>query len=93
MISVPLWIIANNFRKISATIDGQVVSWQNNWPGDKAASPPAASPSSVWVTATIDGQVVSWVNNWFGSSSTAAPQVPSSVANSIKSSVVLGMSC
>ncbi|TVY80728.1 putative serine-rich protein P23A10.11c [Lachnellula suecica] len=61
---------------ISATIDGQVVSWDNNWFGEKTPSTPGVSPPAVWVTATIDGQVVSWVNNWFGDSSTTANPVP-----------------
>lgn len=61
-------------QEVSATIDGQVVSWQNNWFGDKVVSAPDASTSQVMVTATIDGQVVSWTNNYFGEYS-AAPGV------------------
>jgi hypothetical protein len=53
---------------VTATIDGQVVSWINNWLGETAIPSGTASvtPSVQMVTATIDGQVVSWPNNWFG---------------------------
>ncbi|CZR55288.1 related to TOS1 Target of SBF [Phialocephala subalpina] len=56
----------NDRQEVSATIDGKVVSWGNNYFG------PSSTPASeVMVTATIDGQIVSWTNNWFGSSTTA----------------------
>ena len=48
---------------VTATIDGQVVSWENNWFGGSPPQSTAVSASSVWsstdcVTATIAGQVV-----------------------------------
>ena len=58
----------NKRQEISAIIDGQVVSWENNWFGDTNAKTTVA-PDKQMVTATIDGQVVSWANNWFGGSS------------------------
>ncbi|PMD38099.1 hypothetical protein L207DRAFT_61110 [Hyaloscypha variabilis F] len=49
-------------QEVTATIDGQVVHWVNDYFGPSASSciPPAM------VTATVDGQVQTWVNNWFG---------------------------
>ena len=47
-------------QEVVATIDGKVVSWENNYFGPTTAAGP------VWVTATIDGKVVSWINNWVG---------------------------
>ena len=57
---------------ISAVIDGQEVSWENNYVG-------LSSTSEVEVTATIDGVVVSWANNYHPEK-TAVPQ-PASVAS------------
>jgi acetylxylan esterase len=63
---------------VVATIDGQVVSWENNWPGNAAPIPttaPSVIPSSVasaasqtansgeWITASYNGQVFSWQPN------------------------------
>ncbi|KUJ24321.1 uncharacterized protein LY89DRAFT_572863 [Mollisia scopiformis] len=64
-------------QEISATIDGQVVSWGNNYFGPSSVL--ADEGKQVMVTATIDGQVVSWVNNWFGSTQ-AATTVPTQAA-------------
>jgi hypothetical protein len=62
---------------VTATIDGQVVSWLNNWHPDSTTAPapiqPVAIASQVMVTATIDGQVVSWVNDWHPGVSTSVP--------------------
>jgi hypothetical protein len=60
---------------ISATIDGQVASWKNNYFGPSANAAPADPKKADMVTATIDGQVVSWVNNWFGPAPTTAPHI------------------
>jgi hypothetical protein len=64
-------------QEVTATIDGKVVSWQNNWFGESSVAAPASHTSAEAapqeVTATIDGQVVSWQTNWFGESSVAAP--------------------
>ncbi|RMD40065.1 hypothetical protein DV735_g5053, partial [Chaetothyriales sp. CBS 134920] len=57
---------------VTATINGQVVSWVNQYSGD--TSSPAADASQAnpndssppMVTATINGQVVSWVNEYSG---------------------------
>ncbi|KAH8787427.1 putative TOS1-like glycosyl hydrolase-domain-containing protein [Hyaloscypha sp. PMI_1271] len=49
-------------EEVTATIDGQIVHWVNNYPGP---SPSTCVPPAM-VTATIDGQVQTWVNNWFG---------------------------
>ena len=77
---------------VTATIDGQVVSWQNDWSGVAAATPtpavtsaasgPAATPAAGgdYVTATIDGVVVSWINNWPPPASTAGAATPASTA-------------
>src|ERR1700753_969175 len=48
--------------EVTATIDGQVVHWVNNYVGP---SPSSCIPPAI-VTATIDGQVQTWDNNWFG---------------------------
>ncbi|KND91419.1 Protein TOS1 [Tolypocladium ophioglossoides CBS 100239] len=76
---------------VTATIDGKVVSWQNNWFGPPTTTPAPVKADMItatidgkvvsWekntmVTATIDGKVVSWENNWFGPSTKApAPTV------------------
>lgn len=63
---------------VTATIDGQVVSWTNNWPGaPTSVSTAAASAGADWVTATIDGQVVSWANNWAGATTTPSSTIAS----------------
>ena len=54
---------------VIATIDGQVVSWENNYFGTPSGEAAKANP--VQVTATIDGQVVSWANNYFGETTPA----------------------
>jgi hypothetical protein len=55
---------------ISATIDGIVVSWLNNYSG--STTRPGATATPQIVTATINGEVVSWTNNWFGPSTTSS---------------------
>lgn len=54
--------------KIYATIDGQLVSWDNNYP---TPGLDAFNGGAKTVTATIDGKIQTWINNWFGPSSTA----------------------
>lgn len=50
---------------ITATINGQVVSWANPATTPAASVPIEAGGSSEgMVTATIDGKVVSWENNY-----------------------------
>ena len=69
-------------QMVTATIDGQVVSWVKNSFGDATQSIPASIPPSAQiVTATIDGQVVSWVNNWFGPGPTNTPANEPTVAD------------
>ncbi|RMZ90654.1 hypothetical protein DV736_g2102, partial [Chaetothyriales sp. CBS 134916] len=63
---------------VTATINGQVVSWVNQYSG--ATISPMAEPSQTsqndslpsMVTATIKGQVISWVNQYSGESSVAS---------------------
>jgi len=62
----------NKRQEISATIDGQVVSWENNWFGHANAKTTGTLDKQI-VTATIDGQVVSWTNNWSGSYALVTP--------------------
>jgi hypothetical protein len=62
---------------VTATIDGEVVSWINNWFGETVTLP--ATASSPWITATIDGQVVSWPNNNGGSPTTTPEPVLAAV--------------
>lgn len=67
---------------VTATIDGQVVSWQNNWSGSPTSAPASAVPAQAtgagqWITATIDGQVVSWQMD-----ATTAPAATTAVATS-----------
>jgi hypothetical protein len=65
--------------KVIATIDGQVVSWINEYDGGARATPTAAPTVTVttgcgvakrgvgdMVTATINGVVVSWINTYDG---------------------------
>ena len=52
-------------QEVVATIDGKVVSWQNDWTGQTPASPRM-------VTTTIDGQIVSLVNDWTGETATVS---------------------
>jgi hypothetical protein len=57
---------------ISATINGVVQSWENNYSGSLATGPTI-------VTATVNGQVVTWADNWHGPSTTSpAPPVSTS---------------
>ncbi|ESZ98134.1 hypothetical protein SBOR_1513 [Sclerotinia borealis F-4128] len=51
--------------KISATIDGQLVSWDDNSPTPVANVYDGAAKV---VTATINDEIQTWANNWFGSS-------------------------
>lgn len=57
---------------MTATIDGEVVSWENNWFGPSAttAPQPVGDENGDMVFATIDGQLVSWKNNYHGPSTT-----------------------
>ena len=66
-------------QMVTATIDGQVVSWENNYFGTPSGQ--AAKDTPVEVTATIDGQGVSWTNNWFGDSTDAPAPSASTSAN------------
>lgn len=71
-------------QEVTATIDGVVVSWVNNYtPG--AATPAAAlttapavpAPSGQdYITATINGQVVSWVNDYTPGAAAATTPAP-----------------
>ncbi|KAI5210453.1 alpha/beta-hydrolase [Aureobasidium subglaciale] len=61
---------------VTATIDGVVVSWENNWNVPAQSTPPAVIPPPAnndnggdWITATWDGNVFSWQAN----APTAAP--------------------
>ena len=58
---------------VTATIDGSVVSWINQYDG--------SAPCSVPVTATIDGSVVSWTNDYCGPST--AGSVPSTASTTL----------
>lgn len=60
---------------ITATINGDVVSWINQYDGEAACAVP--------VTATIDGVVVSWINDFCGPST--AETTTSTVATSVVS--------
>jgi hypothetical protein len=73
----PLKAVDLNKKKreiISATINGVVESWENNYSGTVATDP-------VVITATMNGQVVSWTNNWHGPSTTS-PAPPASTSPS-----------
>ncbi|TAQ87470.1 hypothetical protein B7494_g4209 [Chlorociboria aeruginascens] len=74
-------------QEITATIDGQVVSWENNWFGKPVAS---VTSSPVMVTATIDGQVVSWENNWFGDTVANGSPTSATVTNTVDGQVQTG---
>ncbi|KAG9827809.1 alpha/beta-hydrolase, partial [Aureobasidium melanogenum] len=63
---------------VTATIDGKVVSWENNWNVPAQSTPPAVMPApsaasnnngGEWITASYNGQVFSWQAN----APTAAP--------------------
>lgn len=58
---------------VTATINSQTVSWENNWFGDTAH---VRSKAPDMVTATINGQIVSWVNNYFGPETLATGTTP-----------------
>lgn len=68
--------------KIYATIDGQLVSWDDNSPTTAANAQEGAGKM---VTATIDGQVQTWVNNWFGPTTPTATSQASPPASQITS--------
>ncbi|RMZ76160.1 hypothetical protein DV738_g5128, partial [Chaetothyriales sp. CBS 135597] len=63
---------------VTATINGEVVSWVNQYSGGAGSSTGEASQTNPndspcpMVTATINGEVVSWVNEYTGDDSTAA---------------------
>lgn len=68
--------------KIHATIDGQLVSWDDNYP---TSGLDAFNSGAKTVTATINGEIQTWINNWFGPSTTtmvsqASTTVPQSVS-------------
>lgn len=68
---------------VVATIDGQVVSWANNWSGESSTAAAATTAAGAdIVVATINGQVVSWTNNWSGESSTSAAVAATTFATS-----------
>lgn len=50
---------------VTATMDGKVVSWINQYDG--------SAPCAVPVTATIDGSVISWTNGYCGPSTAESP--------------------
>ncbi|PQE20144.1 hypothetical protein CJF30_00001454 [Rutstroemia sp. NJR-2017a BBW] len=58
----------NQRDRIYATVDGQVVSWDDNMAISMSQSD--VKPAAQVVTATIDGQIQTWLNNWFGSAPT-----------------------
>lgn len=58
---------------VTATMNGQVQSWQNDYSGPAVTISThttnplyaaAATTNAIFVTATIDGKVVSWLNDW-----------------------------
>lgn len=55
---------------VTATIDGKVATWNNNYFGPSSVTP-------VIVTATIDGKVESWTNDWFSPSTTLTTVISS----------------
>jgi hypothetical protein len=75
-------------ESITATINGQVVSWKNPFYTPAATQAPAPTPAPAnngqpeYITATINGQVVSWKNPNFtpaggsGPAPTPPPQQP-----------------
>ncbi|QSZ37493.1 hypothetical protein DSL72_008591 [Monilinia vaccinii-corymbosi] len=66
--------------KIYATIDGQLVSWDDNSPTQApGANDQHGSPGMV--TATIDGKVQTWANNWFGPTTPTATSQASPTAS------------
>ncbi|KAJ8066048.1 hypothetical protein OCU04_005140 [Sclerotinia nivalis] len=74
--------------KIYATIDGQLVSWDNNWPTPGLN---AYDGGAVPVTATIDGEKQTWINNWFGpSTSTMVSQASTTVSQVVSQSAAAG---
>ncbi|TGO30690.1 hypothetical protein BPAE_0004g01490 [Botrytis paeoniae] len=67
--------------KIHATIDGQLVSWDDNYP---TPGLDAFNGGAKTVTATINGEIQTWINNWFGSSTTTmASQTSTTVPQSV----------
>jgi hypothetical protein len=70
----------NQRDRIYATVDGQVVSWDNNIATSMHQSD-VKSAAQV-VTAMIDGQTQTWLNNWFGSTPTPVKASDSTTAAS-----------
>jgi FtsP/CotA-like multicopper oxidase with cupredoxin domain len=79
---------------VTATIDGRIASWQNDYSGPaitlatKTANPlyvTAATTGPPMVTATIDGKVVSWVNDWPLPSTASQPTAAAPTASSVQS--------
>lgn len=60
---------------VTATIDGQVASWINEYDGEVACAVP--------VTATIDGNVESWTNDYCG------PSIAAATTSTLSSSVAV----
>ncbi|KAF7902776.1 hypothetical protein EAF00_002679 [Botryotinia globosa] len=74
--------------KIHATIDGQLVSWDDNYP---TAGLDASNGDPKTVTATINGEIQTWINNWFGPSTTtmvsqASATVPQGASHGVATS-------
>ncbi|CAD6442185.1 96f09121-de62-402b-b8d4-8d082bf913ba [Sclerotinia trifoliorum] len=74
--------------EIHATIDGQIVSWDNNWPTPGLN---AYDGGAVPVTATIDSEKQTWINNWFGpSTSTMVSQASTTISQVMSQSAAAG---
>lgn len=70
-------------QMVTATIDGAVVSWVNDYPNHRSTN----AAGDVEVTATINGQVVSWANNWTpNAQSTSTPST--SVSTGVSQSTI-----
>lgn len=76
-------------EKVTATINGEVVSWTNQYDGGAQAAPAAPAAPTVtvaagcgpakravgdMVVATINGDVVSWINTYDGKAAPAPTQ-------------------
>lgn len=76
--------------EVIATINGQIVSWLNNYDGASTSSSAAATTTGAvdMVTATINGVVVSWVNSYAGAAATPTTLATSAAATTSSSSAV-----
>lgn len=54
--------------EVVATINGNIVSWENNYHGPTSQAPrvPSSCMHPATVTAPIDGIMETWINNWNG---------------------------